>query len=144
MKPENSLDIVLKVRLILYNKGKILLLKQTKANGGNYTLVGGTIEQHEFARESLVRETLEEAGIEIVPQDLVLAHVLHKRVGKGQRITLYFKTSRWEGKAYAREPQKFKAVAWFPLHALPKNLTPTVAPVLEHYRRAILFSEFKK
>jgi ADP-ribose pyrophosphatase YjhB (NUDIX family) len=40
----NSLKSSLKVRLILFNQGKILLLKQTKLNGGNYTLVGGNVE----------------------------------------------------------------------------------------------------
>ena len=34
-------DIQLKVRLILYNRGSILLLRQKKIQGGNYTLVGG-------------------------------------------------------------------------------------------------------
>ena len=134
--------IVLKVRLILYDKGKILLLKQTKANGGNYTLVGGTIESYEFASETLVRETLEESGITIKAEHLVLAHVLHKKTSSGQRMTLYFKTSLWEGKLRSLEPEKFKKVAWFPLYSLPKNLTPTVAHVLENYRRGVLFSEF--
>ena len=40
----NSLKSSLKVRLILFNQGKILLLKQTKLNGGNYPLVGGNVE----------------------------------------------------------------------------------------------------
>ncbi len=53
--------VSLKARLILYHKGKILLLKQTKPNGGNYTLVGGTVENFEYARQSLIRESYEEA-----------------------------------------------------------------------------------
>ena len=54
---------VVKARVILYDQGRILLLKQTKPNGGNYTLVGGTVEQEEFAVEALIRESKEEAGI---------------------------------------------------------------------------------
>lgn len=136
--------ISLKTRLILYNQGHILLLKQTKPNGGNYTLVGGTIESHEFARASLIRESLEEAGIHLREKDLVLAHVLHKKSPREQRITLYFKSSRWEGKLRAREKDKFKAAEWFDLDSLPKNITPTVKHVLKCYRRGILFSELKK
>jgi len=72
MASKNLPNTKYKVRLILYDRGKILLLKQRRGNGGNYTLVGGTVEQHEFARESLIRETLEESNITIEPKDLSL------------------------------------------------------------------------
>ena len=136
--------VVLKVRLILYNKGKILLLKQTKENGGNYTLVGGTVESMEYARESLIRESLEEAGIVLRPKDLQLVHVLHKKTALSQRITLYFKATRWEGALASREPEKFKEVEWISLEKLPKNLTGTVRHVMKEYRRGILYSEYRK
>jgi ADP-ribose pyrophosphatase YjhB (NUDIX family) len=140
----SKVSITLKTRLILYDRGRILLLRQTKPNGGNYTLVGGTIEDAEFARESLVREALEEAGITIREKDLTLVHVLQKKSRSEQRITLYFKTSRWEGKLRAREKHKFKAAEWFDLDELPSNLTATVAHVLRNYRRGNLFSERAK
>lgn len=134
--------ISLKVRLILYYKGSILLLKQTKPNGGNYTLVGGNIEDMESAKQTLIRESHEEAGIILKPKDLQLVHVLHK-VKKGeQRIVLYFKAYRWEGELMARETHKFKAVEWFELDQLPTNLTPTIRHVLNAYRKGLLFSKF--
>ena len=134
--------ISLKVRLILYYKGQILLLRQTKPNGGNYTLVGGNIEQEEFAKESLIREAMEEAGIQLRVRDLQLVHVLHKKRNGEQRITLYFKAYRWEGKLKARETHKFKEAEWFHLDELPRNLTETVRHVLEEYRNGHLYSEF--
>lgn len=130
-----------KARLILYHKGKILLLRQTKPNGGNYTLVGGTVESAETARASLIRESLEEAGIKLRSGDLQLVHVLHK-VKKGKvRIVLYFKAYRWEGKLRARETTKFQEAEWFSLDDLPKNLTETVKQVLKEYRKGVLYSE---
>jgi len=137
-------NITLKARLILYHKGKILLLKQKKKQGGNYTLVGGTIENREFAIESLIRECQEEAGIVLKEKHLQLAHVLHKRLNNRQRMTLYFKASKWEGKFKIGEPEKFKSVAWFSLDDLPENLTETVRKVLEEYRHGRLYSEFLK
>ncbi len=137
-------NINLKVRLILYNKGSILLLQQKKALGGNYTLVGGTIEDTEYAVQSLIREAQEEAGIVLKPKDLQLVHVLHKRTnGNGHRITLYFKASQWEGKLRTGEPNKFKGVAWFTLDNLPLNLSDTVRHVLKEYREGRMYSEFK-
>jgi len=132
----------LKARLILYNRGRILLLRQKKKNGGNYSLVGGTIEPMEIAKQSLIRESLEEAGIVLKTEDLKLAHVLQKQTPKGQRVTFYFKASKWEGNLRSREPEKFKGVEWFHLYDLPKNLTGTVRHVLEQYRKGRMYSEF--
>ena len=133
--------VSLKVRLILYDRGRILLLKQTKPNGGNYTLVGGTIEAEERATATLIRESHEEAGITLREKDLILVHVLHKRSNKAHRIVLYFKAYRWEGRLKARETDKFKSAEWFDLDTLPKNLTGTVRHVLKAYREGLLFTE---
>lgn len=135
--------IAIKARLILYHKGKILLLRQTKPNGGNYTLVGGTVESFETARESLIRESFEEAGIRLKAADLRLVHVLHKHKKKQTRIVLYFKAYRWEGELKARETKKFKETEWFALDQLPANLTSTVQHVLDEYRKGILYSEMQ-
>lgn len=131
----------LKARLILYHKGQILLLRQTKPNGGNYTLVGGTVESMESARQSLIRESFEEAGILLQAKDLRLVHVLHKYGKKSQRMVLYFKAYKWEGQLKARETHKFKEAEWFDLDNLPKNLTQTVRKVLDEYRQGNLYSE---
>ena len=109
----------LKVRLILYHKGKILLLKQTKPNGGNYSLVGGNIESSEFARQTLIRESYEEAGIILQESDLQLVHVLHKttKKKKAHRIVLYFKAYKWEDRqghiiAFAERGRVANEVRW--------------------------------
>ncbi len=137
-------DINLKVRLILYNKGSILLLRQKRNQGGNYTLVGGTIEYTEFAQQALIREAAEEAGVVLKEQDLQLVHVLHKRTrSNGHRITLYFKATQWEGTLKTGEPNKFKGVAWFSLDNLPANLSETVRHVLQAYRDGRMYSEFR-
>jgi len=134
--------VLLKVRLILYHKGQILLLKQTKPNEGNYTLVGGTVEAFETAPQALLREAFEEAGVVLREKDLQLVHVLQKVKNGEQRITLYFKTYRWEGQLMAREVHKFKECEWFHLDRLPKNLTQTVRHVLQKYRDGVPFSAF--
>jgi 8-oxo-dGTP diphosphatase len=134
--------VLLKVRLILYHKGQILLLKQTKPNGGNYTLVGGTVEAFETAPQALIREAFEEAGVVLREKDLQLVHVLQKVKNGEQRITLYFKTYRWEGQLMAREVHKFKECEWFHLDKLPKNLTQSIRHVLQKYRDGVPFSAF--
>ena len=132
-----------KVRLILYHKGRILLIKQTKPNGGNYTLVGGNIEDQEFAKQTLIRESYEEAGIILKPKDLQLVHVLQKTGPREQRLVLYFKAYKWDGKLRAKETHKFKSAEWFELDDLPKNLTETVRQVLKEYRKGSIYSEMR-
>ncbi len=136
-------NVKYKARLILYDRGRILLLKQKRGNGGNYTLVGGTVESNEFARAALVRETREEANIQIAEKDLTLVHVLHKRKKTSHRVNLYFKASRYRGIVQNLEEHKFKAAQWFALNNLPANVTATVKQALEAYRAGRLYSEQK-
>ena len=139
--PEKNVRI--KVRLILYDRGNILLLKQTKPNGGNYSLVGGNIDEGEYAKDALIRESFEEAGITLKARDLELVHILQKNTSKEQRLVLYFKAMHWEGKARSRERDKFKSAEWFDVDRLPKNLTATVKHVMREYRRGTRYSEIR-
>ncbi|CAH1001607.1 hypothetical protein LEM8419_02512 [Neolewinella maritima] len=136
--------VSLKARLILEDRGRILLLKQTKPNGGNYSLIGGTIERKEYAAETLIRESYEEAGVELTRADLTLVHILHKRYKKAHRIVLYFRAHHFEGELRSRERKKFENVAWHPYDALPDNLTQTVRHVLSEYGKGRLYSEMEK
>ena len=142
-----SFKVSLKARLILEDRGRILLLKQTKPNGGNYSLIGGTIEREEYALESLIRESFEEAGIILTPPDLSLVHVLHKRYKKGgrkHRIVLYFRAHHYKGKPKSKERKKFEHTEWHPYDSLPDNLTGTVRHVLREYGRGRIYSEMEK
>jgi ADP-ribose pyrophosphatase YjhB (NUDIX family) len=136
--------VSLKVRLLLIDRGKILLLKQTKPNGGNFTMVGGTIEAKEYAKTTLIRESYEEAGIILKKEDLQMVHVLHKKGKKGHRIVLYFKAHNWKGKAESREQKKFKSADWHNVNNLPSALTDTVKQVIEAYRKGKMYSEFAR
>jgi len=135
--------ILLKARLILEYNGMVLLMKQTTENGGKYTLVGGTIENDEFAKSSLIRESKEEADITLKPENLKLVHMLHKKKGPNTRVVLYFKSKNWKGEPNALERKKFKKVEWFPLNKLPESMSPTVRHVFKRYKQGDAYSELK-
>jgi len=139
-----SKKIIIKTRLLLFDKSQVLLLKQTAENGGKYTFVGGKIENEEFAKTSLIREAEEEAGLEIDPKDLRLIHVLHKKDKNGMRIILYFKAENRDNEPINREPHKFKSLTWHKLDSLPKSLSGTARHVLKMVRIGSLYSEFEK
>ena len=137
--------VSLKARLILEDAGKFLFLRQTKKNGGRYSLVGGTIEREEYAAQTLIRESREEAGILITPNDLSLVHVLHKRYKREHRIVLYFKAFAYEGTPESRETEKFRNVAWLPLNDLPAEVSPTVRHAIEEgLNKGLIYSEMEK
>lgn len=132
------------VRLILEDNGRMLFLRQTEQNGGRFSLVGGNVEEQEFAREALAREATEEAGIHVEPEDLTLIHVLHRhKLKKGETLlVLYFRASRFHGEPEPLEPKKFKDVGWFPINNLPAEVSKPTLHVLACIRRGVIYSEF--
>jgi ADP-ribose pyrophosphatase YjhB (NUDIX family) len=136
--------LIFAVRLILEDKGKLLFLRQTKRNGGRYTLIGGNVEEQEFAREALAREAKEEASIHVEPDDLVLVHTLHRhKLQKNETLlVLYFKATRFSGEPESMETKKFKDVAWFPPDDLPDEVSKPTRHVLRCIQDGEIYSEF--
>jgi 8-oxo-dGTP diphosphatase len=136
--------LIFAVRLIVEKDGRLLFLHQTKQNGGGFSLVGGNVEEREFAREALSREAKEEAGISIDPTDLVLVHVLHRHKLKKneQSLVLYFKAHHFEGEPESLERKKFRDVVWLPIASLPDNISKATRHVLASMSSGEIYSEF--
>ena len=133
------------VRLILEENGRMLFLRQTKKNGGRYSLIGGNVEEQEFAREALAREAHEEASIHVDPNDLTLVHVLHRHKLKKDEtsLVLYFKTARFYGEPESQEKQKFKYVEWLQVEELSDALvSKATLHVVDSIRKGKIYSEY--
>jgi ADP-ribose pyrophosphatase YjhB (NUDIX family) len=136
--------LIFAVRLILEDQGHLLFLRQTKKNGGKYSLIGGTVEENEFAREALSREAKEEAGIQVNPEDMQLAHVLHRHKLKKDetQLMLYFRATRFRGEPASLERKKFEEVRWLPANELPEEVSKHTRHVLQRLQRGDIYSEF--
>ena len=136
--------LIFAVRLIVEKDGKLLFLHQTKKNGGGFSLVGGNVEDREFAREALAREAHEEAAIHISPSDLTLVHVLHRHKLKKdeQLLVLYFRASTFEGEPEPLETKKFRDVVWLPVDNLPDDVSKATRHVLNRLKTGEIYSEF--
>jgi ADP-ribose pyrophosphatase YjhB (NUDIX family) len=128
-------------RLILEHRGQVLLLAQTVRNGGKHALPGGKVEPNETPLTALIRESKEEADINVAHDNLKLAHVLHRQKDDETLVVIYYKSSKWQGDLVSKEPKKFKKAAWYPLDNLPKNISRITKSVLEHYRKGVTYSE---
>jgi 8-oxo-dGTP diphosphatase len=128
------------VYIILLREGKVLLGRRinTGWQDGNYGLPAGHLEAGESIVEALLRETREEIGIMLAPEDVAFVHTMHRR---SDYIDMYFVAKQWSGEPKNTEPEKCDELAWFALDALPSNMIPPVRVALEHYQNGILFSE---
>ena len=66
--------------LTLLKDNKVLLLKRfnTGYENGNYSMVAGHVDPGESFVQCIIREAKEEAGIQLDPEDLKVAHVMHR------------------------------------------------------------------
>jgi 8-oxo-dGTP diphosphatase len=121
----------------------VLLLRRAQPGFGQgcYSLVGGKVEKNELSRLAALRETKEEVGITLEPQDCNLAHVMHFTTTTADIIALFFIAQSWIGEPVNKEPHKHDDMAWFPLNNLPENLLPRHRLALESIDKGLLYSE---
>ena len=135
--------LIPEVHLVLQREGRTLLLKRfnTGFEDGNYSLVAGHVDGNESARTALCREAMEEAGLSILPDDLALCHVIHRK-SEEERMSLFFTPSRWQGEPSNMEPHKCSELSWFPTDALPDNMVGYVRHALQQVASGLIYSEF--
>ena len=134
--------LVPEAHLLLVQDGRILLLRRrnTGYEDGRYSVVAGHMDGGETAREAICREAREEAGIELVPDDLAFAQVVH-RADRGERVSFFFAAGRWRGEVRNLEPHKASELRWFPLDQLPADMVRYVRQAIERWRRGELYGE---
>ena len=132
------------VYLLLIRDNKILLLRrfQTGFQDGNYGVPAGHLEGIETVREGCAREAKEEVGIEVLPEDLEVVHVMQRKGHKDERIDFFMVTKSYSGEIINCEPDKCDDVKWFDLENLPDNIVDFMRVGIENYRKGIIYSEF--
>jgi 8-oxo-dGTP diphosphatase len=120
------------VYLVLKKEGKILLsLRQnTGYCDGFYGLVAGHVEDGESAIAAMIREAEEEAGISILPKELALIHLMHRKTDRFN-VDMFFECSVWKGDFVNKEPLKCRQLDFYPANQLPENLIPYIQKALE-------------
>jgi 8-oxo-dGTP pyrophosphatase MutT (NUDIX family) len=102
--------------LVLRRQNRLLLLQRynTGYEDEKWSLPAGHIEHGESASAALRRESREELGIVIEPEQLQFLLVMHKRdpVDGQERVDFFFECIGWSGLAMNREPNKAHQVQW--------------------------------
>lgn len=143
MTDNNRFKIFIAVYLVLEKEEKTLLLKRanTGYQDGNYSLISGHLEGAETAKQGIIREAKEEAGIKIKPNDLKVVHVMHRYRPEREYIDIYLKTNVWKGEIKNNEPEKCDELKWFSINNLPSNIVPEVRLALENTNNKIFYGE---
>lgn len=131
------------VYLILRKDNEILLSRRFNTGwmDGKYSLIAGHLDGNESVFDCMIREAKEEANIEIIREDMIPVHTMH-RLSDVEYIDFYFVVKKWEGKVKIMEPDKCDALSWFPIDNLPDNLIDCVQFAILNYKNNIAFSEF--
>jgi 8-oxo-dGTP diphosphatase len=113
----------------------LLTLRNCPPEAGCWSIVGGKVDFLETLEQCAIRETREEVGLEIRLVRL-LCVTDHHLPQEGQHwVSPAYLGQILAGEAHNREPDKTREVSWFPLSALPLNLTITARNAIEAYSR---------
>lgn len=129
--------------LVLERNGALLMLlrQNTGYMDGHWGLVAGHVDAGETFREAMAREAAEEAGLDLAPEALNLAHIMHRK-SDSERVSLFFTTDAAAGTPQNMEPDKCAALLWQPRSALPETTIPYIRAALDHIAAGRQASEF--
>ncbi len=135
--------------LILIKDGKILLSRRfnTGYQDGNYSLPAGHVDEGETFTQCVIRESKEEVGVLLKPEDLKVGHLMHRFSGaewgvEGFRIDVFFTAEKWEGNIEIKESNKCDDLSWFDLGNLPENIIPYIRQAIDCIKNKVFYSEF--
>lgn len=137
--------IIPAVYLVLRKDNQVLMLCRANTGyyDGAYSLISGHLDGGESARAALVREAKEEAGIEVLIDDLVFRHAVNRpsKEGGTERVDFFFECGSWKGGIVNAEPHKCDDLSWFSIDNLPGKMVPEVEHVLAEVRKGSYYSE---
>ncbi len=130
--------------MILDDKNQVLLAKRKGSHGaGEYAFPGGHLEFGESFTDCAVRETSEEAGIDITNVRFqYLANIL--KYG-GKHYVHVGVTADWEGKEpKVLEPEKNGAWGWYSVANPPQPLFEMCRLAIESFRSGQNYFDFSE
>jgi len=140
---KHRFHLITDIHLLLLKGDSVLLGKRANTGYGDgaYHLPSGHLEAGESVVEGLIRETKEEIGITVEPQNVIFGHVMHNVSGEG-RIAFFFAVSTWDGEPANMEPEKCSELRWFQLRTLPSEMIEYARTAIHYYVGGKTFSTY--
>ncbi|MFE2677256.1 methyltransferase domain-containing protein [Streptomyces hygroscopicus] len=142
---------IVDVHLILRRGGEVLLARRANTGYADGLLhaPSGHVEDGEDVRAALLRETAEEIGITLAPDEVRAVLVMQHKAPTGAARTGWFFEAELgapgrpgeDGREPVnREPEKCSELGWFPLDALPDDMVAYCRAGLDAYRAGHRFT----
>lgn len=123
---------ILGVRVIVVDdRGGVLLVRHTYLEG--WYLPGGAVDRGETLEQAAIREVLEEAGIAAQHAPRLLGMYLNREATGRDHVGLFQLDSWQEAPAFLAPNAEIAAARFFPLDALPDDLSPATARRLTEF-----------
>lgn len=135
--------------MVIIRDQKILLLRRADWAPlwpGHWHCPIGKMEEGESPRQTAIRETYEEVGLQVTPS-LGIVVAVKARDFKNpdliyKDITLFFVAKDFEGEPLNKEPRLHDAMEWFHVNHLPEPIIPVVKFGIEQYLKGEIYGEF--
>ena len=116
------------------------LRENTGYEDGNYGLITGHVESGESAVDAMIRETEEEAGIKLAPNQLKFVHFTH-HYSYRVNTHLFYACHDWDGEFVNMEPHKCGGLNYFPMDKIPTNSVEYISDVIKLVQIGKSYSE---
>jgi ADP-ribose pyrophosphatase YjhB (NUDIX family) len=117
--------------LVLDGAGRVGLVHHTYIPG--WYLPGGGVKRGESAGAALARELAEEAGITDVSVERILGAYHNRGEGKDDYVLVFIVRAADPAQLRPADRLEIERAAWFPLNALPPDVSPATARRLAEY-----------
>ena len=113
---------------------------------GYFGLPAGHAEEGESLSQTMIRETQEEIGLSLLPEQLNFVFLLHRfsldnPSQQPERIDVFYEALNWQGQITNLEPEKCSQLTWFSPTDLPVNTVPYIKYALAKISSGENYSE---
>lgn len=131
------------VFVILERDNKVFFLRRANTGwaDGLLTIPAGHVDKGDQVREAAIKETKEEARVEVALEDLEFVHVDYLR---DEYTNFYFKTKKWVGEPNLGEPHLASEAVWIDKDEIPEDVTPQLKRLFKQIRDGSYFSEIER
>lgn len=135
------------VFILLVRDQQIFTIRRSNTGwmDGWLTLPSGHVEENETYLQAAVRETHEEAGVTLKPENVRFVHICERDEEKNDRVwdDVYFMCTEFEGQPYNAEPEKASEGSWVSYKDPPREqMIPAVYHVVEQVKQGNFYSAY--
>lgn len=88
----------------------------------------------------MIREAKEEAGIDILLENLEIVQVMHRKKANEERIDYFFLCEKWNENIQIMEPDKCDELLWVDIKNIPSNTIDYIKEAIENHKKRVAFS----